>query len=641
MKIYSNGKDRELKGTFPKKFKLLDNGKEVPFLRTGKETVWLSDSIPFGELEVQELVQNKVPQKAKLDVQSLAIINKSDFDQIDLLNKKLAINQEQMNDHLLALTEQEAKLANLETQNAQNIDQTNSNIVEMAKAFGNEIQADRESLKATAKAIAHDIQDTALIINAKIEEHEKANNPHKITKKSVGLDRVDNTSDLEKPVSKATKEALDKKADKEEIEEVNKKLETADKKQNELLRNLETVNLYGGVGGNELPSGGKKGQVLVKSTNKTGDVKWVDNPVVKEHNNLTGRDAEDCHPISSITGLETALEGKQDVISDLETIRSNASAGKQASDTISTYGDIVTHDASEFATSAQGALADTALQPNDNVSSLVNDAGYITKDVNDLTNYTLTSSLGTAAFTDSSSYATSAQGALADTAVQPSTLNNYVTLNTLQTLTSGKKIFATDAVMAGNQTALLATISNNSTYTTDNAWVGRFICGAKNLTFLMGTYRTMAGIGAHSWTNAQSGSGASWADFYLNPDGDKAVYIGGNLWTKNSGWLKIKNSGNTNGTVQVNRGSISSPSWKGVACWDDNVSKFNNDAGYITSSALAGYATETWVGNQGYITGITSGDVITALGYTPYNSSNPSNFVSASYDSEKEMLVLG
>lgn len=58
-----------------------------------------------------------------------------------------------------------------------------------------------------------------------------------------------------------------------------------------------------------------------------------------------------------------------------------------------------------------------------------------------------------------------------------------------------------------------------------------------------------------------------------------------------------------------------------------NVSSFTNDAGYITSSALNGYATETWVGNQGYITGITSNDVTTALGYTP----GTSNF-SGDYD---------
>ena len=161
---------------------------------------------------------------------------------------------------------------------------------------------------------------------------------------------------------------------------------------------------------------------------------------------------------------------------------------------------------------------------------------------------------------------------------------NFVTLNTLQTLTSGKKIFANDVAMAGNQTAILSTVSNNNTTTSDNAWVGRYICGAKNLTFLMGTFRTMAGIGAHSWTNAQTGSGAGWADFYLNPDGGNAVYIGGYNWTKDSGWFKVKNTAsNTGGTIQVNKGSITSPSWKDVAYKSENISDFTNDAGYTSN----------------------------------------------------------
>lgn len=42
---------------------------------------------------------------------------------------------------------------------------------------------------------------------------------------------------------------------------------------------------------------------------------------------------------------------------------------------------------------------------------------------------------------------------------------------------------------------------------------------------------------------------------------------------------------------------------------------------------LTGYATESWVGQQGYITGITSSDVTTALGYTPYNSTNPAGYI--------------
>lgn len=46
--------------------------------------------------------------------------------------------------------------------------------------------------------------------------------------------------------------------------------------------------------------------------------------------------------------------------------------------TIGGYGNIVTHNVSEFATASQGALADTALQPNDNISELTNNLNYQT-----------------------------------------------------------------------------------------------------------------------------------------------------------------------------------------------------------------------------------------------------------------------
>ena len=47
--------------------------------------------------------------------------------------------------------------------------------------------------------------------------------------------------------------------------------------------------------------------------------------------------------------IHTALAGKQATIEDLETIRSNATAGKSAADTIAKYGDIVSHNAKDFA----------------------------------------------------------------------------------------------------------------------------------------------------------------------------------------------------------------------------------------------------------------------------------------------------
>mgnify|MGYP003342995426 CR=1 FL=1 len=61
-----------------------------------------------------------------------------------------------------------------------------------------------------------------------------------------------------------------------------------------------------------------------------------------------------------------------------------------------------------------------------------------------------------------------------------------------------------------------------------------------------------------------------------------------------------------------------------------NISEFNNDLGYITSAALSGYATQSWVNAQGFLTSITSWMVTTALGYTPYDASNPSGYITSS-----------
>jgi len=65
------------------------------------------------------------------------------------------------------------------------------------------------------------------------------------------------------------------------------------------------------------------------------------------------------------------------------------------------------------------------------------------------------------------------------------------------------------------------------------------------------------------------------------------------------------------------------------------IISFSNNSGYITgitsgdvTSAL-GYTPYDATNPNGYITGITSGDVTTALGYTPYNSTNPSGYISS------------
>ena len=88
---------------------------------------------------------------------------------------------------------------------------------------------------------------------------------------------------------------------------------------------------------------------------------------------------------------------------------------------IATYGDIVTHNVSEFATAAQGTKADTALQAAD------------------LNGYAKTADLGTAAFTASTDYATAAQGTKADNAASTiATYGDIVTHNVSEFATAAQ-----------------------------------------------------------------------------------------------------------------------------------------------------------------------------------------------------------
>jgi hypothetical protein len=63
-----------------------------------------------------------------------------------------------------------------------------------------------------------------------------------------------------------------------------------------------------------------------------------------------------------------------------------------------------------------------------------------------------------------------------------------------------------------------------------------------------------------------------------------------------------------------------------------------NPAGYITTAALSGYLTAATAAStyypltnpNAYISGITGSDVITALGYTPYDAANPAGYIDSS-----------
>lgn len=84
------------------------------------------------------------------------------------------------------------------------------------------------------------------------------------------------------------------------------------------------------------------------------------------------------------------------------------------------------------------------------------------------------------------------------------------------------------------------------------------------------------------------------------------------------------------GTLWVNK---TIASWLGYTPYDAS-----NPSGYITSSALTPYLTSATASStyypltnpSGYISGITSGMVTTALGFTPYNATNPDGYITSS-----------
>lgn len=121
---------------------------------------------------------------------------------------------------------------------------------------------------------------------------------------------------------------------------------------------------------------------------------------------------------------QTAAESAQEAA---ETAESNAEAAVvgalQASNNLSDLdntttarsnlglGTVATTDASAYATSAQGSLADSAVQPNDNISTLTNDSGFITDYTvteSDVTTHEAALSITESQISDLQSYLTSA-----------------------------------------------------------------------------------------------------------------------------------------------------------------------------------------------------------------------------------------
>ena len=234
-----------------------------------------------------------------------------------------------------------------------------------------------------AVAKAHDQNtDTALasgtgnqVTAAETRSHiDATNNPHSVTKAQVGLSNVDNTSDANKPISTATQQALDLKADDDDISIVGKTGSYTDLLNKPDLSALEEVLVFDELA--SFPATGETGKVYIAED--TGFIyRWSGSEYVQ----LTDQTAiwgQISGTLSNQTDLQNALNAKAD------TTQLDAKADKTVTVTAGTGLDGGGTLAASFsieldaATQASLSSADTALQSGDDISLLTNDADYIT-----------------------------------------------------------------------------------------------------------------------------------------------------------------------------------------------------------------------------------------------------------------------
>lgn len=162
--------------------------------------------------------------------------------------------------------------------------------------------------------------------------------------------------------------------------------------------------------------------VRVVSEQQVKDVKVKSASGTDNHDELRNRNLPNQHSIGSITGLNDALDAKQDVISDLSTIRSGAGKGATSVQSVTT-----------------GTTNGTIKVDGNSVSVYgLGSAAYTSSTAYDAAGSASTAETNAKNYADSlaSNYATSAQGALADTAVQPADIVNMQTTTNLVTSVS-------------------------------------------------------------------------------------------------------------------------------------------------------------------------------------------------------------
>lgn len=356
---------------------------------------------------------------------------------------------------------------------------------------------------------------------------------------------------------------------------------------------------------------------LINILNEKANISYVDNSISSITDSITtlaGVVTDNYNELSGqISDLSTTVDNNyQDLNNRLTTaegsilnltdiVDDNTDDITAIKNTINTYGDIVTYNAAYFATANQGIKADTALQPNDNISELVNDVGYITSssvptvnnslitiqkngttiesfNLNQSTNETVNITVPTQA-SDIGALPDSTTVADITTTAQLNAINSGATSTNIGQITTNQN----DIADINDLIPLQASTSNQLA---DKNFVNSSI--ATNTAYFIGTFNSVAELEAYSGTLTNNdyafvattdAVGNTLYDRYkYNADTQQWIFeyeLNNSSFTAQQ-WASI-NSGITSGDVTL-IGTALQP--------NDNVSLLTNDAGYITSASL-------------------------------------------------------
>lgn len=265
MQIEINGKRNiTLDFNAPKKFRLIKDGAEIPYIRTGKNSFRLSKPVD-GFVELEEIVeQPRYMQPVQLQPQQMTVINPQDVDRLNEAVRQMAL-----------VNPQDVMIIN---QTAEQLEQNQNFIAQTQKEItDNQVYIDQQQQRLNETAL--DIQALETDNSQRLYGAENAilNLAGEISNvQNMAVDGMNTALNKIEEQGILLQAEIDTKADKDELESLKKDFEEKSDRISSAMANYS-----GGTAYDTLPQGGEAGQILAKRTDRQGDYIWIDQtPVI-------------------------------------------------------------------------------------------------------------------------------------------------------------------------------------------------------------------------------------------------------------------------------------------------------------------------------------------------------------------------